>query len=273
MYIKYLIIIIALISLIGITYKKDKSSNILMKLKEYCKVNNKNFLIYRAIYISIIIGTPTFLLFKELYVLSIAIYVINNIACKKIINQITNYENEINMEIVEYATLLIREFSTNDNLSIVINGANNSFNGTILLSKFEKLYEDILKYGEQKALYMTLLNTKNIWMYSIIYNLNSYVNDGIKDNVLNGLEEINTIIEEQIDIVEKKKIDNNPIVLSNIVILAIALIGFILNLSLNPYAYDYFFGSFKGQLVIITANIISFIIINISLKMSKGGDS
>lgn len=265
----FLILILTLIFVFIIKSKLIKSN--LLLLKEYTNKKKSKYSFYLVYYLFALLLTPGLLIVKGENILAIIIFIINVIFIRKILDMLANNTYELFVEISEYVTLLIRELSINNNLTTIFYRINNTFNGVIIKEKFIKLHQNSIKVGEINALEKELYATSNMWLYCIIYNLRSYIVDGKKDKVLDSLDDIADILDGQITTTQENKQKNNPIILSNYIILAISVLSFILNLAINPYANDYFFSSIAGKVSLILANIIVYVIIVINLKMSKGG--
>lgn len=109
----------------------------------------------------------------------------------------------------------------------------------------------------------------NVWFYSVVFTLVSYLEDASKDETIKNLKHLRDILEKE-NFVKKASItDKRYGVMTNMVISILGVVGFVINLFVTPNAKEFFFSSFIGLICFILGFTFMVMTIFINIKMTK----
>lgn len=115
----------------------------------------------------------------------------------------------------------------------------------------------------------------NVWIYSLVFTLLSYVQDANKENTIKNLKHLRSILEKENNLKKSSVTDKRYGVMVNYALAFFAFIAGIGNILFNPVGKEFFFSSFTGIICFVLGYgcILLTIIINIKMgkAKSKGG--
>ena len=114
----------------------------------------------------------------------------------------------------------------------------------------------------------------NVWFYSFIFTIVSYLEDASKDETMKNLKELRDILEKENTLKKASITDKKYSVAINYMLVLSSIVGFFINLGLNPVAKTFFFSTFIGLLCFLfgCVCIIGTIFINIKMSKNKKGE-
>lgn len=92
----------------------------------------------------------------------------------------------------------------------------------------------------------------NVWFYSLVFTLISYIEDSNKDNTMLNLRTLRNLLEKENDLKRKSKTDKKGNIIVNRAIAVLAVIGFCVVMVILPSAKQFFFASLPGVLCFIS---------------------
>ena len=109
----------------------------------------------------------------------------------------------------------------------------------------------------------------NVWFYSVVFTLISYLEDSSKDETIKNLKHLRDILEKENAVKKASVTDKKYSVMVNLVIALSGVGGFILNLLVTPNAKEFFFSTFAGLTCFVLGFTFVIMTIFINIKMSK----
>lgn len=109
----------------------------------------------------------------------------------------------------------------------------------------------------------------NIWFYSVVFTLVSYLEDSSKDETIKNLRHLRDILEKENTNKKASVTDKRYGVVVNMVIASFGVIGFVLNILVMPNAKVFFFSTFAGLACFILGFTCFISTIFINIKMTK----
>lgn len=109
----------------------------------------------------------------------------------------------------------------------------------------------------------------NIWFYSVVFTLVSYLEDSSKDETVKNLRHLRDILEKENTNKKASVTDKRYGVVVNMVIASFGVIGFILNILVMPNSKVFFFSTFAGLTCFILGFTCFIATIFINIKMTK----
>ena len=162
---------------------------------------------------------------------------------------------------------LIRVFSGYDDLKTVLYETSETIPEP-MRSIFMDLSRKMQTNMPSSVLQEFMDTNKNIWIYSLCFNLLAYIEDAEKKDVIDNLRELKDIIDRDNKEKKKQKLSRKLTTTINYVLCAMAIAGFILTLVFNKAsAVPFFFGTvggigcFLGGMSLIVLTIFSNLLI------------
>lgn len=150
---------------------------------------------------------------------------------------------------------------------------------TIFYEASKRIDDPLKTIFEQIALKMSTMDSEpillrlgneynNIWIYSFTFILIGYTKQDNKAEAIENLRNLRDLLENENQQKKIQKTERKYAIAMNYIIAFLGIVGWVLNLILNPIANDFFFGSFMGLgcLLIGLASIFATVIINIRLS-------
>lgn len=268
------IILKIVITLMVMLYVLIKS-NILHEIINYEHIgkrdkNHIKYIRYSIIFFMLFI--PGVLIYNKNFIVGIILFVINVLFCKTIMKILNKNDNELISEIYDFINILIKEFSTKDNLIDILQVALDESDGVLIHKVFNPIFNELLISQNNRAFDHCLENTNNMWIISLIQIIKDYTKDSNKEKVIANLEMLYTTIETAIEIANDTKSKLNILLMTSEILFFIGIVGGIANLILNKYFTIYLFQTVKGMGFMFIMNILIFMTFVIISKMIKGFD-
>lgn len=262
------------ITLIIILYMLIQS-NILHEIINYEHIGKKDkkhisYIRYSIIFFMLFI--PGVLIYDKHFIIGIILFAINILFCKIIMKILNKNDNELISEIYSFINILIKEFSTKDNLIDILQVTLDESDGKLMHEVFEPIFNELLGSQSNKVFDHCLENTNNMWIISLVQIIKDYTKDSNKEKVVENLEMLYTTIETAIEIASDTKSKLNILLMTSEILFMIGMVGAIANLILNTYFPVYLFQTTKGIGFMLIINILIFITFVIISKMIKGFD-
>ena len=242
-------------------------------LNKYLKEENLEKNYSKLLYLSLFLIVTVFL--GLLYVNQILLAFISPVIILKILTKILEkLSTKITVKIEEELPYAIdditRIFSKYSDLKTVIYEVSLSFDG-VLKEIFENMARQMMSSPVDKVLMEFANKYDNIWFYSLMFTLLSYLEDTSKEETIDSLKKLRDMIEENNDRIQKAQQENKLTILVSYVLSVMAIIGFFLNLIFNSVGKSFFFESFGGLLCFIAGIclIISNLFINITISKKR----
>ena len=111
----------------------------------------------------------------------------------------------------------------------------------------------------------------NVWIYSFVLILISYMEDANQEETLKNLKNLRDMLERENFLMSKKISENRYGVVINYTVAALAFVAFIANLTLNPYGKEFFFSTMLGLIsfFIGMGSLLFTVVVNIKLLHQK----
>ena len=111
----------------------------------------------------------------------------------------------------------------------------------------------------------------NVWIYSFVLILISYMEDSNQEDTLKNLKNLRDMLERENFLMSKKISENRYGVAINYTVAGLGFLGFIINLTVNPYGKEFFFRTIPGLIsfFIGMGALLFTIVVNIKLVHQK----
>lgn len=136
----------------------------------------------------------------------------------------------------------------------------------------ENMSREMISESPEKVLLEYAKLYDNVWFYSLVFTLISYLEDSSKEETMKNLKSLRDILEKENFVKKASVTDKRYGVVVNLSICGLALLGFVFNLAFVPDSKTFFFSTFTGLLcfVIGIGSIIATLFVSIQMtKRSK----
>ena len=133
----------------------------------------------------------------------------------------------------------------------------------------ENMSREMISESPEKVLIEYAKKYDNVWFYSMVFTLISYLEDASKEETMKNLKSLRDILEKENYVKKASVTDKRYGVVVNLSICGMALFGFIFNLAFVPDAKEFFFSTFGGLLCFVIGITGIIITLFISINMSK----
>lgn len=110
----------------------------------------------------------------------------------------------------------------------------------------EDMSREMLSESPERVLMRHARRYDNVWFYSVIFTLVSYLEDASKEETLKNLKSLRDILDKENFVKKSSVTDRRYGVVVNLSICGLAIFGFFLNLAITPGANEFFFSTFSG---------------------------
>lgn len=243
-------------------------------LKIYLTEKDKEGLIDTAFYSSIVM--LAFLVIYFISVRQILMAIILPIVLIKAMNKITsllitNVTEKIEEQLPFAIDNIIRISSKYGDLKSIIYESSKTVDYP-LRNALEHVSRRMISGNSERVLMDFAKEYDNVWIYSLVFTLISYVQDANKTDTIKNLKHLRNILEKENTLKKSNVTDKRYGVVINYALAVFAGLGGIGNIMFNPAGKDFFFGSFVGIVCFSIGYgcILLTLIINITMsKMSK----
>lgn len=253
----------------NLTFLKKYANNLEIVLKENQKENLFNLLFYLSLLLSVIllIGLVCVKQFL-LAVLSpcIVLFVSNKVCINLMVDVSDNIEKELPVVIDN----IIRIYSKYGDIKTILYEVSLVCEQP-LKNVFEEMSREMSSSPADKVLNSYAEKYDNVWFYSLVFILLSYLEDSSKEETIKNLSNLRNLLDKE-NTVQRDKVTGKKLsITTNYVIISFSAVWFIVNLMIVPGTVNFFFSTFFGLSCFIGgfACIIATIFINISMTKSK----
>ncbi len=134
---------------------------------------------------------------------------------------------------------------------------------------FENVARKMISGNTEKVLLDLAEEYDNIWIYSLVFTLLSYLEDANKDDTTKNLRHLRDILEKENSLKTKNITDKRYGVVVNYAIAILATVAGVLNIIFNPSGKKFFFSTFSGLICFIVGYGAVLITIMLNIIMSK----
>lgn len=222
--------------------------------------------------------TVTFLAFLVVYFITvhqILLAVVAPIALAKAINRIvvllgTNVMEKVEEQLPFAIDNIIRISSKYGDLKNIMYEASRTVDNP-LRNILEQLSRKMISGNTEQVLMEFAQEYDNVWIYSLVFTLLSYVQDANKENTIKNLKHLRNILEKENNLKKASVTDKRYGVMVNYALAFFAGIAGIGNILFNPVGKDFFFSSFTGIICFVLGYgcVLLTIMINITMSKSK----
>lgn len=183
-------------------------------------------------------------------------------------NMISNVIDDIEQQLPFAIDNIIRVSSKYEDLRTVIFESSRTLDAP-LKNILEQLSRKMMSGDIEDVLMNFAREYDNVWVYSLVFILISYVQDANKQDIIKNLKHLRNILEKENNLKRTNITDKKYGVTVNYTLAIIAVIFGIGNIIVNPFGTQFFFGSFTGMICFILGFVAVFCTIIINIKMSK----
>lgn len=133
----------------------------------------------------------------------------------------------------------------------------------------ENMSREMISESSENVLMLYAKKYDNVWFYSLVFTLISYLEDASKEETIKNLKSLRDILEKENFVKKASVTDKRYGVVVNLSICGFALLGFFVNLAITPNAKDFFFSTFGGLLCFLIGIGSIIMTLFISINMTK----
>lgn len=222
--------------------------------------------------------TVIFLAFLVVYFITvhqILLAVVAPIALAKAINRIvvllgTNVMEKVEEQLPFAIDNIIRISSKYGDLKNIMYEASRTVDSP-LRNILEQVSRKMISGNTEQVLMDFAQEYDNVWIYSLVFTLLSYVQDANKENTIKNLKHLRNILEKENNLKKASVTDKRYGVMVNYALAFFAGIAGIGNILFNPVGREFFFSSFTGLICFVLGYgcVLLTIMINITMSKSK----
>lgn len=241
--------------------------NIELLLNEKKKANYIDLAFYGSI------GVLVFLMIYFISIKQILLAIISPILLAKGFNMIakmliSNVIDDIEQQLPFAIDNIIRVSSKYEDLRTIIFEASKTLESP-LKNILEQLSRKMISGDVEEVLMDFAREYDNVWIYSLVFTLISYVQNANKQDTIKNLKHLRTMLEKDNNLKRANITDKKYGVTVNYTLSILAVVFGVGNIMINPYGKKFFFGSFVGIICFILGFVAVFFTIIINIKMSK----
>lgn len=253
-----------------INFFREYHHNLEVALTEKGKPSWVNTLFYLTI------GFLTFTVVYFVSIKQILLAVVLPIVLAKTVNKIvlllaSNIMDAVEDQLPFAIDNIIRISSKYGDLKTIIYEASRSVENP-LRNILEKVSRRMISGNAEQVLMEFAQEYDNVWIYSLVFTLLSYVQDANKEDTIRNLKHLRTILEKENTLKKTSITDKRYGVMVNYTLAFFAGIGGLGNLLFNPVGKEFFFKSFTGLVCFLVGYGCILLIIVLNIKMSRSRD-
>ena len=253
----------------NLSYLKTFSSNLEKVLIEKNKEDGFSFIFQSTLVF--IVAVFISMIFVKQYLLSLILpFVILKIANELCVKMLDDINDSIEEELPFVIDNIIRISSKYGDVKNIIHETSRTSPNTM-----KRILEDMSRRMISESPEAVLLDFAkeydNVWFYSFIFTLVSYLEDATKEETINNLRALRDILEEENSIKRKNVTDKKFGVAINLSICGLAVVAFLINLFAIPGAREFFFSTFGGLACFLIGFGCIVQTIFLSISMTKRG--
>lgn len=135
----------------------------------------------------------------------------------------------------------------------------------------ENIAREMISSSPEEVLMDYAEQYDNVWFYSFVFTLLSYLEDASKDETIMNLRHLRNMLEKENAIKKASITDKKYSIGMNYMIIIASILGFVFNVIILPVGRQFFFSTFPGLLCFLigVCCIVSTIFINIQMSKTK----
>ena len=133
----------------------------------------------------------------------------------------------------------------------------------------ENMSREMISESSENVLMLYAKKYDNVWFYSLVFTLISYLEDASKEETIKNLKSLRDILEKENFVKKASVTDKRYGVVVNLSICGFALLGFFVNLAITPNAKEFFFSTFTGLLCFLIGMGSIIMTLFVSINMTK----
>lgn len=251
----------------NLTFLKKLANNLEIVLKEKNKESAFSLIFYSilGLALSSMIGL---ILVKQVLLAIIAPIVILKLANEICIRLSTDLIESLEEQLPFAIDNIIRISTKYSDIKSIIYEASRTCEQPIK-GILENISREMLSSPADEVLMDYAEKYDNVWFYSVVFTLISYLEDSSKEETIKNLKHLRDILEKE-NLTKKASVtDKRYGVMVNLVISILGIVGFVINLLITPNAKVFFFSTFSGLLCFVLGFVCFISTIFINIKMMK----
>lgn len=143
-----------------------------------------------------------------------------------------------------------------------------------LKNALEKVSRKMISGNPEDVLMDFAEEYDNVWIYSLVFILLSYIQDSNKEDTIKNLKHLRNILEKENSLKKASVTDKRYGVVINYAIAVIAGVVGVAQIIINPIGKEFFFGSFTGLICFVGgySAILFTVMINITMSKAKSNN-
>lgn len=133
----------------------------------------------------------------------------------------------------------------------------------------ENMSREMISESTEKVLLEYAKKYDNVWFYSLVFTLISYLEDSSKEETMKNLKSLRDILEKENFVKKASVTDKKYAVTVNLSICGLSVVGFFVNLIVTPNAKTFFFSTFPGLISFLLGISCVISTLFLSVKMTK----
>lgn len=190
----------------------------------------------------------------------------------KIINLATvNIHRIIFTELSGAIKQMIKVFSKTSDLKTVLYESSKTMNEP-LRGMFFDLSRKMISENYEKCLIEFAEEVDDIWMYALVFLLQSYKEHSRKEDIVKILRTLADILDKENYVQKKASAERKPLATLNWVLLLLGLMVFVINIAFNNIAINFFFNTLSGMVCFLLGVACVFITIIVNIMLVHKGE-
>lgn len=187
--------------------------------------------------------------------------------CKILEEMIVDFDLVVKKNFSNLVNHMIKHFAKTNDLSIVLYESSKEVEDP-LRSLLLTLSREIIVTNNQSRIIEFIEKTDNLWLHSFLLTLVNYKETSSKENVINNLLELSSMVDKRNELSSKMVSDRKPVVIINYMLLVVGIAIFIGNIILNPIMKE-FMGTPFGIVCVLIGVTAMFLTVLMNMKLVK----
>jgi len=249
----------------NLSYLKTYADNLEKLLIEQGK-EEKFSLIFQSSLIFMVFVFVSMFSVKQ-YLLSVVLpFVVLKIANKLCITMVSDINDSIEAQLPFVIDNVIRISSKYGDIKSIIYETSRT-SPEVMKRILEDMSRRMVSESPEAVLLEFAKRYDNVWFYSFVFTLVSYLEDATKEETISNLRALRDILEKENNIRRQNAIEKKMGVAINLSICGLSVVAFLINLIAVPGAKEFFFSTFGGLVCFLTG--FGCIVQTIFLSVSK----
>lgn len=254
--------------------KKKEKGKPFSKLKETLQIllmlknkESKLNLLFNSFLLILLVVFFLFIKFENI-ILAVAVPMVMYIMTGKILNEmIIDFDSVVKKNFSNLVNHMIKHFAKTNDLSIVLYESSKEVEEP-LRSLLLTLSREIIVSNNQSRIIDFIEKTDNLWLHSFLLTLVNYKENSSKENVINNLLELSSMVDKRNELSSKMVSDRKPVVIINYMLLVVGIALAIGNIVLNPIMKE-FISTPVGIVSVLVGVGSVFLTVLVNMKLVK----